>query len=289
MAGHSVVTAPALASDGREDRIGPSRWSRVGRAALRFLREELLVSLAALAVGAMAWQLVAVLIDAAWLPTFSSVISHCRDLLGQAQFRSALRDSISDVLVGYGISVVLGGVIGIGMGLNRYIDWAFVYYLDLLLFIPPIVTAPIFLIIFGLSKTTLLAVIVVFASTVIAVNCKAAVEGVDESLREVPRVFGASTLQTIVRVQLRAALPLVFTGLYLGVGRAVKGMIIGQLFIAVIGLGAYEARFEQAFDADGIWSIALIVVVAALVLSWVVRFVDGIVNHWAYSPNGGSS
>jgi NitT/TauT family transport system permease protein len=289
MAGHPVVTAPAPASDRREDPAGHSRRSRVGRSALRFLREELLVSLAALAVGAVAWQLVAALVNAAWLPTFASVISHSRDLLAQAEFRSALRDSISDVLVGYGIAVLLGGIIGIGMGLNRYVDWAFVYYLDLLLFIPPIVTAPIFLIIFGLSKTTLLAVIVVFASTVIAVNCKAAVEGVDDSLREVPQVFGATTLQTIVRVQLRAALPLVFTGLYLGVGRAVKGMIIGQLFIAVIGLGAYEARFEQAFDAEGIWSIALIVVAAALALSWVVRFIDGIVNHWAYSPNGGSS
>ncbi|MDT4894303.1 MAG: NitT/TauT family transport system permease protein [Pseudonocardiales bacterium] len=262
------------------------RAARLGQAAVRFLREELLVSLAALAVGAAVWQLVAIAIDAAWLPTFWSVLSNCHDLLGDAKFRAALGDSLYDVLVGYGISVLLGGIVGIGMGLNRYVDWALVYYLDLLLFIPPIVTAPIFLIIFGLSKTTLLAVIVVFASTVIAVNCKAAVESVDDSLREVPRVFGAGRVQTVLRVQLRAALPLVFTGLYLGVGRAVKGMIIGQLFIAVIGLGAYEARFEQAFDAQGIWSIALVVVVAALVLSWVVRFVDGIVNHWAY---GGST
>jgi NitT/TauT family transport system permease protein len=280
----TAVAAPPVTTVNGPDEHG--RAARLGQAALRFLRQELLVSLAALAVGAAVWQVIAVVVDASWLPTFWSVLSNCRSLLDDAKFRTALGDSLYDVLVGYGISVLLGGVVGIGMGLNRYVDWALVYYLDLLLFIPPIVTAPIFLIIFGLSKTTLLAVIVVFASTVIAVNCKAAVEGVDDSLREVPRVFGAGRVQTVVRVQLRAALPLIFTGLYLGVGRAVKGMIIGQLFIAVIGLGAYEARFEQAFDAQGIWSIALIVVVAALVLSWVVRFVDDIVNHWAY---GGSS
>jgi NitT/TauT family transport system permease protein len=154
-----------------------------------------------------------------------------------------------------------------------------------MLFIPPIVTAPIFLIIFGLSKTTLLAVIVVFSATVIAVNCKAAVEGVEQNLVEVSRVFGAGRLQRLFRVELRAALPLVFTGLYLGIGRAVKGMIIGQLFIAAIGLGAYEARFEQAFDAEGIWSIALLAVVASLVLSWAIQFVDGLANHWAYGGN----
>jgi NitT/TauT family transport system permease protein len=241
--------------------------SRLGAAALRFLRQQLGVNLLALAVGAVIWQVVALLVDAPWLPTFSAVVSHTVELLGDPALQTALGDSVVDVLLGYAISVVIGGTIGIGMGLSRNVDWALRYYLDLLLFIPPIITAPIFLIIFGL-------------------NCKAAVDGVDRSLGEVSRVFGATTRQRVVGVELRAALPLIFTGLYLGVGRAVKGMIIGQLFIAVIGLGAYEARFQQSFDAEGIWSIALLVVVTALVLSWIVQFVDGLVNHWAY---GGDS
>jgi ABC-type nitrate/sulfonate/bicarbonate transport system permease component len=266
--------------------VGSSRRSRLGDGALRFLREQLAVSLVALAVGAAIWQLVAVVTHAAWLPTFWAVLSKTGELLGDPALRSALAESLNDVLIGYAISVFLGGGIGIAMGMSRNVDWALRYYLDLLLFVPPIITAPIFLIIFGLSKTTLLAVIVVFSATVIAVNCKAAVEGVDKSLGDVSRVFGANAMQRIVRVELRAALPLIFTGLHLGVGRAVKGMIIGQLFLAVVGLGAYQARFQQSFDAEGIWSIALLVVAAALVLSWAVQFVDGLVNHWAY---GGSS
>jgi NitT/TauT family transport system permease protein len=281
MVGTPVMTDPA----GSAVRTRPaerSLGSRLRHAGLLFLREELMVSLVAIAVGAVLWQIVALLIEAAWLPTFTGVLSHCWQLLHDPAFRSALAESLIDTIAGYGIAVVLGGGFGIAMGLSKYVDWALVYYLDLLLFIPPIVTAPIFLIIFGLSKTTLLAVIVVFSATVIAVNCRTAVAQVDRELLDVSRVFGCNAATAIYKVVLPAASPLIFTGLYLGIGRAVKGMIIGQLFIAVIGLGAYEARFEQAFDAQGIWSIAVIVVAASLALSWLVKFIDGLVNHWAY-------
>jgi NitT/TauT family transport system permease protein len=263
-------------------RSAVGRRQRLRRRLVGFLREELLVGLLAIAVGAVLWQLVAVLLDAAWLPTFLAVMANSAHLLGDHAFRAALLDSMADVGAGFGISVLLGGVGGVAMGLSKYVDWALVYYLDLLLFIPPIVTAPIFLIVFGLSKTTLLAVIVVFSATVIAVNCRTAVSQVDEQLVDVSRVFGGNRRHTLVRVVLPAALPLMFTGLHLGIGRAVKGMIIGQLFIAVIGLGAFEARFEQAFDARGIWSVAVIVVALALVMGWLVKLVDSLVNYWAH-------
>lgn len=138
MAGQSLAgltTAPPAPPE-QAGREGRSHAARFGRAAWRFLRDELLVSVTALIVGAALWQMIAILVDASWLPTFWSVLSNCRELLADPAFRSALGESLYDVLIGYGISVGLGGIIGIGMGLSRYVDWAFVYYLDLLLFVP---------------------------------------------------------------------------------------------------------------------------------------------------------
>ena len=259
-----------------------SKRRQILAAAARFVRRELLTSIVALLVGALLWQLVAVGSRAPWLPTFTAVVSSSLRLLGHSNFRDALRSSVADTAVGYAISVVLGGVAGIAMGLSKLVDAALKQYLNLLLFVPPIVTAPIFLVIFGLSRSTLLAVIVVFSATVIALNCKLAVAQTGTERLDVAAVFGATRWQRLTRVVMPGAMPLIFTGLYLGVGRAVKGMIIGQLFIAVIGLGAFEARFEQSFDAVGIWSIALIVIVLSLTLAWIVRFIDSVVNYWAY-------
>jgi NitT/TauT family transport system permease protein len=247
-----------------------------------FLRADVLATLLALLFACLAWQLVAVLLDTSWLPTWFEVQSRVGDLLGDQEFSAALATSIRDMLIGYAIAVVIGLIVGLSLGMNKSIDDAARHYLDMLLFVPPVVTAPIFLSMFGLSRTTLIALVVLFATPIIAVSVKAAVLDVDRSVLEAARSFGASKAQATRLVLVRAALPGIFTGLHLGMGRAVKGMIIGQLILAVIGVGAYEARFQRTFDAAGLWSIAVIVVVTAIIFSWAVVLVDRIVNAWVH-------
>lgn len=254
-----------------------------GRAAvLDYLRRDVVTSLVALAAGAVVWELAARTLRAEWLPAFSAVAERIGTLSGQSQFRDAVVESLRQVVAGYLLAVVLGVAVGTAMGLNVWVDRALKYFLDLALFVPPIVMAPVFLIVFGLSDNTLLSIIVLFASTVIAVNARAAVQGAELQLRDVGRVFGAGRWTVIGRIVLPAALPLIFVGLHLGIARAVKGMIVGQLFLSVIGIGALSARYQQAFDATGTWSVAVVVIAMSLLLSWLIKIVDVLANNWAY-------
>lgn len=258
------------------------RAGSVVRSVAGLLRTELLAVVAALAAFVMAWQLCAWALQPDWLPEFTTVASRVVDLLGDAEFRAACRESLYDVLWGYGISVLIGLVAGVSMGLSSYVNSALKHYLDVLLFIPPILSAPVFLIVFGISRTALLAVIVVFASTVMVENCRLAVQHADAGLVEMSTVFGSSRPGTLLLVVTRGALPQVFTGLQLGMARAVKGMIIGELFLAVVGLGAFEARFQSTFDSVGVLAVAVVVASAAIVLSWALKVLDHIVNYWLY-------
>jgi NitT/TauT family transport system permease protein len=185
-------------------------------------------------------------------------------------------------MIGFALAVAVGLAVGMAMGLSRLARYAFNIYVDVLLFIPPVVVTPVFFAIFGLSNSAVLAVIFIFAAPIIASTTKAALLNVDHDLVDAAASFGANRVQKALLVVFRAALPMIFTGLHLGIGRAVKGMIIGQLILAVVGIGAYEARFEQAFDSAGLWSIAVIVVIVAIVFSWLVHFADRLVNAWAY-------
>lgn len=268
------ATAPRqVASDGRH------RWT----AALReFLRADVLTTIVGLLVAAVLWQLVALAADASWLPTFDTIARRIADLLGQADFRSQLLHSVASMLTGYALAVVVGLVVGMAMGMSLLARYAFSIYVDILLFIPPVVVTPVFFSIFGLSNSAVLAVIFIFAAPIIASTTKVALTTVDRDLADAASSFGASRSQLARLVVFRAALPMIFTGLHLGIGRAVKGMIIGQLIISVVGIGGFEARFEQAFDSAGLWSIAVLVVVVAVVFSWCVHFADRVVNAWAY-------
>jgi NitT/TauT family transport system permease protein len=255
------------------------RWTA---ALLEFVRVDIRATVVGLVVGAVVWQLVALALDKNWLPTFTTIAGRIGDLLADSAFRSELLHSVGNMLLGFALAVVVGLAVGLAMGLNTLARYAFNIYVDVLLFIPPVVVTPVFFAIFGLSNSSVLAIIFIFSAPIIAATTKSALMTVDHGLIDAAASFGASRRQSAFLVVFRAALPMIFTGLHLGIGRAVKGMIIGQLILAVVGIGAYEARFQQAFDSVGLWSIAVIVVIVAIVFSWVVHFVDRLVNSWAY-------
>jgi len=264
-------------------RPATQRPVRQWRAALgQFVRHDVRATVVGLVAGAVVWQLLALLIHAEWLPTFLTVGRRCLDLLGDPEFRSELLNSVWSMILGFALASACGLAVGMAMGLSKLASRAFSIYVDILLFIPPVVITPIFFAIFGLSDSAVLAIIFIFSAPIIASTSKSALANIDHDLVEVSVSLGASRRQTALLVVFRAALPMIFTGLHLGIGRAVKGMIIGQLILAVIGIGAFEARFEQAFDSAGLWSIAVLVVLVAIIFSWCVQFVDRVVNSWAY-------
>ncbi|MQA76743.1 MAG: ABC transporter permease subunit, partial [Solirubrobacterales bacterium] len=118
----------------------------------------------------------------------------------------------------------------------RWLERALDPYVYMFLTAPTVVFVPIYFSLFGLSRWAIVALIVQYAVFIVIVNTITAVQTVDAELVEMARVYGAKSEQVIVRkVLLRAALPLIAAGLRLGLGRAVKGMINGEILIAVVG------------------------------------------------------
>jgi NitT/TauT family transport system permease protein len=92
--------------------------------------------------------------------------------------------------------------------------------------------------------------------------------------------YGAREHDIVFRVIAPASLPLVFAGIQLGVGRAVKGMVNGELFIALVGLGALSRRYGGRFDAPTVYAIVLVLLALALVLNLIVRLLDRRFTRW---------
>lgn len=258
------------------------RLGLVWRSLREFLVHDVLTAFAALVAAVIIWYLVTLGVTAQWLPKPSGVASRIGDLFGQADFRSAFLSSVITLAVGFIIAAIAGAITGLAMALMRLVNYALRYYVDAILIVPSIALAPIFIIVFGITSQNVLALTVLYAYGIIALSTNVAVGGVDPTTLEVGRVFGADGRRLIFRIILPAAMPAFFGGLHLGMTRAFKGLVVGQVFLGVLGIGGYVARFSQAFDDTGIWSIALILIVMALIVTWIVKAVDHVVNYWAY-------
>jgi NitT/TauT family transport system permease protein len=235
----------------------------------------------ALLAGAVFWEVLGWSVGLQWLPPFSKVMEALVQFVGSGVILANLGSSLQGLILGFSLSLILGLVLGSLMGRYRYVEKALDVYVHALFVCPSIVFAPIFFAIFGLSDASRIAIIVVYSMFVIVINTATSIRTVDPSLVEMARSFGCRERQIFSRILLPASLPLVFAGIRLGMGRAVKGMINGEMLIAFVGLGALAQRYGAQFDAAKVFAIAMVVLIIGLVSNALVQRLDHRLTRWA--------
>jgi NitT/TauT family transport system permease protein len=240
----------------------------------------LLPGLAALLVLAVVWEAIGQGLRFPWLPPLSKVLVTLRQLSDQGVIWTNLLASLRSLAIGFAVALVFGLVVGTLMGRYRRVEYAIGIYVQALVFAPSIIFAPIFFTLFGLSDITRIAVVFLYSAFIMAVNTQAAVRNVDRSLVEMAVVFGASERRIVTRVIVPAALPLIMAGVRLGAGRAVKGMINGEAFIALVGLGALVETYGTQFAADKVLALLIVIVGVSLIVASLVQAIDRRLTRW---------
>ena len=98
-----------------------------------------------------------------------------------------------------------------------------------------------------------------FSVWVIALDTQVGVKHASSSLVEMARSFGASKRDLYGKVIFWAALPEILAGIRLGVIRGVSGVVIGQLLIAIVGVGFLFETYSRKFIMPEFWALVLIV------------------------------
>jgi len=235
----------------------------------------------ALFAGAVIWESLGWGLGLQWLPPFSQVIVALFHFVVSGVILSNLQSSLMSLIVGFALSLIFGLVLGALMGRYRIVEKAFDVYVHALFVCPSILFAPIFFAIFGLSDASRVAIIFVYSTFVIVINTATAIRTVDPSLVEMAYSFGCRERQIFTRILLPASLPLVFAGIRLGMGRAVKGMINGEMLIAFVGLGALAQKYGAQFDAARVFAIAMVVLIIGLVGNAIVQTLEHRLTRWA--------
>lgn len=231
--------------------------------------------------GAALWEAIGWALNLPWLPPFSRVVAALQELIQSGEILANLIVSLRTLAIGFAISLVGGLLVGAMMGLSRRVDQALGIYVNALLFTPHLVFAPIFFALFHLSDWTRIAVIVKYTLFIIIINTATAIRTADPALIEMARSFGATNRQIFLRILLPASLVVLFAGIRLGVGRAVKGMINGEMFIAFVGLGGVVQKYGSQFDASKVLAITLVILIVALTGGVLVQAADRRMTSWA--------
>lgn len=242
-------------------------------------------TLTAFAIGIATWEIIGRVWQISFLPPFSNVLGAAAGLIASGQILGNLAASLLGLFLGYALASILGVGMGVLMGRYRVIEHLFDIYINAFLAAPKIALIPVLFALFGVNRSVQVAVVFLSAFFIIVINTTSAIRSVDATYIEMARSFGAREHQLFWWVLIPGALPLTMAGLRLGMGRAVKGMINGEMFIAVFGLGGLLRTYGSRFDAEKVFAILLVVIAVALLCSAAVEAVEQRVTHWM-EPNG---
>ncbi|RBQ17505.1 ABC transporter permease [Spongiactinospora rosea] len=261
-------------------RTGPIEARRPGPLR-RLLGASLPYQLLTFAVFAVAWEVYATMWGGLLLPTFTETVGATIELLGTAELWQAMYVSNQALVIGFAIAVVIGVPLGIVLGRFRALERFADVYLNILLVTPMAAIIPLLMMSVGFGLASRVILVAVFSIVMVVVNSRTGVRQVDPSLIEMARSFGATERQIWTRILLPGALPAIMTGIRLGVGRAVTGMVLVELLMVSAALGGLILEYRGLFRAPMLYGTIVIILAEALLLISLARWGEHRLTRWS--------
>lgn len=236
---------------------------------------------ASLLVWAALWEIVGRLGLVFLLPPLSEVIVAGIVMVRTPTWQAATLITAQGFLVGMAAAILVGVPLGVAMGRLPAVDRLLGMWVDLFVSAPLSALVPVLMILFGFGQTTVVVTVFLFAVWIIALDTRAGVREVPPSLVEMGRCYGATPGQLLGKIILKAALPEILAGIRLGMIRGVKGVVIGQLLVAIIGYGELFELYSRGFAMASFWALALILFAMAMLLSALVEAAEKRVEFYA--------
>lgn len=229
------------------------------------------------------WEVVGQLGLISLLPPLSEVFAAMPEVMGSATFVEAVTITLQAFLIGMFFAFVIGITAGILMGTNKTFGSVMGMWVNIFESSPLTAVVPALMALLGFGLPTMVVTVFLFAVWVIALDTQVGVERVNPSLVEMGRSFGASRRVMFTEIVLRAALPELLAGIRLGIIRGLKGVIIGQLLIAVVGVGYLFELYSRNFLMPEFWSLLIVLFAFAFATSEVVAHYERKVSFYASS------
>lgn len=271
----SVVASATLADDDDLGRI--QRWRRgTGWAGG-------IIPLLSVIVFLAIWQIVGSRINPILLATPTATARAFWDLVVSGELGPAFATAMGDLAAGFALAAAVGIGFGIVLGRSQLAERVMNPYINFFQATPLIALVPLVVIWFGVGFEARVAVTFLLAVWSILINTATGVKSAPAALRDVGRVYKFSPRQVVMSIELPSAVPSIFAGLRIALGKALIGMVIAQMEISVTGIGGlvvnYGNAFRTAYLLAAIVTASAVGVVAAILLElfrrWLFPWTEG--------------
>lgn len=240
-----------------------------------------LLTLASLALWCALWEAIGRIGVSSIVPPLSRVAASGVAVVASGKFAAAAWLSLRTFALGMALAVAVGIPLGILMARSEAVGRILRVWVNVFVSAPVSALVPILMAVLGIGETTVVVTVFLFAVFVITLDTEVGIRQVSGSLVEMASCFGASRAELYRKILLPAALPEILAGLRLGAIRGVKGVVIGQLLVAILGVGELFETYSKHFLFEEFWALVIVVFAFAYVVSEAIALLERRVEHYA--------
>ncbi len=249
------------------------------------LRKEIRRGCVSIFAGLVIWEILTRLLleNELLIPPPSSVARSFWRLLLSGQLNKHFAATLLEFGYGFTTACVVGVVVGYFMGMYTWFDEIMDPWIATLYSIPIITIVPLIIIWCGIGMIS--KVIVVFKITAVAIilNTAAGIKNLDAVWLELAKSLRLSTWETTYKIRLPGALPYIITGMRLGVGRALLGVVVAELMASNAGLGYLLRDSSETWDSPKLFVTVALLAVIGLVSFNLIKRVERRMAPWRQS------
>jgi ABC-type nitrate/sulfonate/bicarbonate transport system permease component len=198
----------------------------------------------------------------------------------------ALEAALGEIIAAFALSLVVGLAAGLLIGLTRVGYHGFFKIVMLLYGIPKVTIFPLILLYFGLGAGTKITFGFVHGVFPILVAVVAGVQNIDPVLLRAASSMGAGRSQVFRWIVFPHLVPSLFTGMRLGMGGVLIGVILAELYVSALGIGYYTTRFAQGFQPAKLFALVTVLALMAILLNELMRLGEAHFSRWRFALRG---
>src|SRR5215470_16674076 len=246
-------------------------------------QERKILGTIAVAIFLTIWELVGntfQLINPMFMSAPSLVFKAAVQLFTSGEIWNDLYVSGVEFAWGYFLSIVVAIPFGIAIGWYKRFAYVCDPFVNAMNATPRVALLPLVIIWLGIGILSKIGIIFLGAVFPILINTRDGVKTTPVNLLTAAKSFGASEWMVFKTVVLPSTIPFILTGLRLGLGRAIVGVMVGELYAATAGIGFMITVAGATFQTDKVFVGVLIFALAGMMGMELLTRIEARFNKW---------
>lgn len=204
-------------------------------------------------------------------------------LLAPSYFLRQTLFTLYTTLAGFGLAVVLGLTLAVGIVHSRFLERTVYTLLVALNSVPKVALAPLFVIWMGTGIEPKIAIALMLALFSVVIDAVLGLRTVDPDMVNLAKASRASTFDILRKIRFPNALPSVFAGLKVAISFALVGAIVGEFVAGSEGLGFAILTAQGQFDTPRVFVCLILLGLLGTLLFYIVEGLETLLLPWHVS------